>query len=57
MQVLVVKAEVPGRERGVGGVGEVLKEQEVSYWLPGENAAPLLVPRREMNGLSPVNFP
>lgn len=32
----MVETEVSGRQGGVGGVGEVLKEQEVSYWLPGK---------------------
>lgn len=33
----MVKAEVSGRERGVGGVREVLQDQKVSHWLPGED--------------------
>lgn len=37
VQVLVVEAEVSGRKGGVGGAREVFKEQEVSYWLPGNN--------------------
>uniref|UniRef100_H3DQ58 Regucalcin n=1 Tax=Tetraodon nigroviridis TaxID=99883 RepID=H3DQ58_TETNG len=36
VEVLVVKAEVSGRERGVGGIREVLQDQKVSHWLPGE---------------------
>lgn len=42
VQVLVVKAEISGRERRVGGVREVLEEQEVSYWLPGKNNSSFL---------------
>lgn len=37
VEVLVVKTEVSGRERGVGGVREILQEQKVSHWLPGED--------------------
>lgn len=43
-QVLVVKAQVAGRERGVGGAGEVLQNQEVSHRLPGEAKRGLWVP-------------
>lgn len=45
VQVLVVKTEVSGREGGVGGVREVLKEQEVSYWLPGKTKSRHRLPR------------
>lgn len=34
LQVLVVKTEVFGGEGGVGRIREILKEQEVTYWLP-----------------------
>lgn len=36
VKVLVAETQVAGREGGMGGAGEVLQEQEVSYWLPGE---------------------
>lgn len=37
VQVLVAETQVACREGRVGGAGEVLQEQEVSHWLPGEN--------------------
>lgn len=33
----MVKVEVSGRERGVGGAREVLQDQKVSHWLLGED--------------------
>lgn len=37
VEVLVVKVEVSGRERGLGRVGEVFQDQKVSHRLPGED--------------------